>query len=468
MHNRCLIVLSAESADQRGQFDSLFKTSTSIVRALPALLTMVIAFTATSDLIAESKARIRHIQPDLDRGASAAVVVNGAELIHTAQLLPLDAKGQLVGRDNRSEQVRQLLRNLDRVLTATNASMQNLVKINVYVTELAVLYEFSAQLSKKLKREPGPAISSVISALPGSDAKVALDAVVAKWRGPAHAQRDCSERLIGLSAPIGAFGAQNNQPLVARSQVRLEQIEELPRKRGFSDTALVPRGDIVYISGQAAQGTLRIATRETLKGLQKTLEHLKLNRAHVAQVKCFMHPMQEVAVVEQEIKDFFDGQTVPPVSYVEWISSLPIEIEIVAAAPQVDAEDTVTYLTPPWMKSSPVFSRVARLHGDSRIFVSGLHSATRKTAEQETRGVFAKLDKILKSAGSDMQHLVKATYYVSTNEVSSALSAVRPSVYDPKRPPAASKAMVKGVAMRDRTLTLDMIAAPAKIPAAER
>jgi len=28
----------------------------------------------------------------------------------------------------------------------------------------------------------------------------------------AHAKRDCSERLIGLSTPIGAFGAQNEQP----------------------------------------------------------------------------------------------------------------------------------------------------------------------------------------------------------------------------------------------------------------
>ena len=31
----------------------------------------------------------------------------------------------------------------------------------------------------------------------------------------AHVPRDCCERLIGLSAPIGAFGTQNNQPLVA-------------------------------------------------------------------------------------------------------------------------------------------------------------------------------------------------------------------------------------------------------------
>ena len=31
----------------------------------------------------------------------------------------------------------------------------------------------------------------------------------------AHARRVCSEQFLGLSAPIGAFGAQNNQPSVA-------------------------------------------------------------------------------------------------------------------------------------------------------------------------------------------------------------------------------------------------------------
>ena len=38
----------------------------------------------------------------------------------------------------------------------------------------------------------------------------------------AHAKRDCSERLIGLSAAISVFGAQNKQPLVAQHGLKLE------------------------------------------------------------------------------------------------------------------------------------------------------------------------------------------------------------------------------------------------------
>ena len=40
----------------------------------------------------------------------------------------------------------------------------------------------------------------------------------------AHAKRDCSERFVGLSAPIGAFGVQNKQPLVAQSMIRAVSI----------------------------------------------------------------------------------------------------------------------------------------------------------------------------------------------------------------------------------------------------
>lgn len=73
-----------------------------------------------------------------------------------------------------------------------------------------------------------------------------------------------------------------------------------------------------------------------------------------------------------------------------------------------------------------------------------------------------KLPDILKASGSDMRHLAKATYYVSDNDASAKLNELRPKFYDPQRPPAASKAQVFGVGVADKSLTLDMIAVPAK------
>ena len=57
-----------------------------------------------------------------------------------------------------------------------------------------------------------------------------------------------------------------------------------------------------------------------------------------------------------------------------------------------------------------------------------------------------------------MRHLVKATYYVSDNDAARWVDRTRPRVFDPVRPPAASKLMVHGVGHPRRTMTVDMIA----------
>jgi hypothetical protein len=54
--------------------------------------------------------------------------------------------------------------------------------------------------------------------------------------------------------------------------------------------------------------------------------------------------------------------------------------------------------------------------------------------------------------------LAKATYYVSNSEASGKLNELRPKFYNPQRPPAASKALVKSVGRNEMSVTLDMIA----------
>jgi enamine deaminase RidA (YjgF/YER057c/UK114 family) len=75
--------------------------------------------------------------------------------------------------------------------------------------------------------------------------------------------------------------------------------------------------------------------------------------------------------------------------------------------------------------------------------------------------VFDRLKGVLAESGSDFNHLVKATYYVTDEDASTALNKLRPNYYDPKRPPAASKVKVAGTGFPGRTLSLDMIAVPA-------
>jgi enamine deaminase RidA (YjgF/YER057c/UK114 family) len=113
------------------------------------------------------------------------------------------------------------------------------------------------------------------------------------------------------------------------------------------------------------------------------------------------------------------------------------------------------------MQASPVYSRVARTYGTSLIFVSGLYGTSSRSGAEEVNQIFATLEQLLKIAGGNLRNLAKATYFVSTEDASTRLNELRPKYYDPQRPPAASKAMVRGTGIPDKTLTLDMIAVPA-------
>ena len=68
----------------------------------------------------------------------------------------------------------------------------------------------------------------------------------------------------------------------------------------------------------------------------------------------------------------------------------------------------------------------------------------------------------MKEAGSDMAHLVKATYYVADQLADEEINAIRPTLYDPRRPPAASKLSVRGTGRKGKASTFDMIAVTVK------
>ena len=224
------------------------------------------------------------------------------------------------------------------------------------------------------------------------------------------------------------------------------------------------RVPLLFVSGQAEKGaTTAEAATKTLASLAATLDWLRGLPSHVVQARCFLNPMSahpDVARLAREAG-------LVPVSFAEWRSDLPLEIELIAngGAPPKDAP-AIKYLTPPGMKASPLFTRVVRANRGALIFIGDLHAETPGTGEEQVNSIFAQLQDVLAKTGSDLRHLVKATYYVSDDDASKALNAIRPRFYDPARPPAASKAMVPAVGMSGRSVSIDMIAAPATRPAA--
>lgn len=381
---------------------------------------------------AQSSADLRAIDPSEATGTSMAVVVGRTPLAHTALILPVDERGKVVGLDHPTIQTEKALDNLAAALAEARTGLDRLVKVNLYVKDADVVRDVHRVFSKKFNGGLKPAVSFVESDLPLPGAYVALDAVAATGygRGDTKVARFTSTRL--------------------------------PAGRSTSHVAVMPDGVKVYVSGQAEKGaSLKESTAKTMESLMRTLGFLGLTNSHVVQLKAFFLPMSSAGDVEAEIAKFFPGGQAPPLTCVEWNMTTPIEIELIAyGGNQGDrAREPVEYLTPTGMTASPVYSRVTRINFGRATYISGLYGTGDSSADAQIKDIFATLQFLAGQGGSDLQHLAKATYYVSDQQASQRLNDLRPNYYDPKRPPAASKAMVRGVAQKGKTITLDMIAA---------
>jgi enamine deaminase RidA (YjgF/YER057c/UK114 family) len=371
---------------------------------------------------------VQYLAMDAPAGMSQAVAVQGLPLVLTRQLLPLDREGKLVGDGSVDKQIEQVLSNLETVLGASGSGLGKLVRVNVYALSPPTVGRVRELLSKRLDPAVRPAITPVLTPLAHRKALVAVDA-------------------IAVADPKG-------------QAVALQRCEAVAGDKDCADAAVMPPGGVAYLSGQPAEGGLTVsAVAKSMSSLVKTLGQLKLSLPQVAQVKVFLRPATSADEVLGELKKLFPGQITPPVVFVEWIAQAPVEIELIAYLPPTDKPgQSVEYYTPPDVRPSPVFSRVALVRSPRQIFISGLYSRTAGRGESQARDVFAQLKAILDQTGSDMRHLAKASYYVSDDDGGRGFDKVRPELFDPARPPAASKVMVYGVGQAERNLTLDMIA----------
>ena len=380
-----------------------------------------------------SDASIQYFPLDAPAGMSQAVVVQGHPLVHTRQLMPLDAEGKPVGKNAADEQIKQVLDNLEAVLGASGSSLAQLVRLNVYALDPSTVDGVREQLAKRLEPAVRPAITSVLTPLPHRDALVAVDAV--------------------------AMAAEAGEAVTSK------RCEAVAGDKDCADAAVLPAGGIAYLSGVPAEPELtQSAVDKSMSGLMKTLDTFKLTPAHVVQLKVFLRPASAADEVRQELKKFFPGQLTPPVVFVEWLATPPVEIELIAELPLTgESAPKVEYYNQPDVRLSQLFSRAALVRTDRQIYISSLFvpEPTGRRLE-EALSVFDQLEAILQKTGSDLRHMTKGTYYVSDDGSASGMDRLRFWRYDLSCPPAASKCMVHGVGKAQRTMTLDMIAVESK------
>ncbi|WP_169977000.1 RidA family protein [Tautonia rosea] len=389
-----------------------------------AMIALAIGSFATA-----SQPDVRFIQPDPKQGLSAAVVVPAeTALVFSTQVVGPESEEPGTAPDSL---VAEVFDRLDAMLQAGGSGLDRAVRLHVVLAKADLLPVLQAHLVERFGEQEPPALTVVEGTLPRPGAWIGVDAVATTDAQPPAGQ------VAHPQVPLGrAAGQIAGAPL-----------------------AVLPGGPRVFIAGQAEPADdLATATRKTLESLAETLEHLGLGTEQVVQLKAFYLPPESAEVVEREVATFFQGNVVPPLVLVEWQSTLPIEIELVATAPDPGSDQVIDYLATPSLPASPVYSRVARVNRGDLVFLSGLFGSEGASGAAQVEEIFDAMIALLKTSGSDLDHLAKATYYVSANDSSQALNDLRPNYYDPNRPPAASKAQVRGVGRGGRSITVDMIA----------
>ena len=296
------------------------------------------------------------------------------------------------------------------------------VKLNIYLKNSTLISEVQTEIGRRFKSGKLPAVSYVTGNLSYPDALISIDAIA-----------------------VSTNSSDNNVKYF---------------NSGSTQVSILPPGPVVYVSGQAAKGNLTEATLNTLKQLEESLHFLGLEKRDIVQIKSFINPISDLSTVQNVMAEFFKEGTIPPLVNVEWLSKDPlIEIELIASSNRTlsKSNEQLDFITPKGMVHSPVYSKVTRVNYGSKVYVSGLYGNTERGIKSELSDIFDFLDLIMKKSGSDLKHLVKATYYVSNDLHSAALNEIRPKYYDPKRPPAASKAMVKDVGALKAGVNMDMI-----------
>ena len=422
--------MACQSQNKFARFREIADSRPRIVHGylVAAVLMACLAAVASCPAAEPAAPSVRYLPLDAPAGMSQAVVVEGFPLVHTRQLLPLDREGKLVGEGSADQQIEQVLTNLEAVLKASGSDLGKLVRLNVYALAQPTAGRLRELLSKRLDPSVRPAITAVLTPLPHRKAFVAVDAVAVS-----------SEKI---------------------SAVSLNRCEAVAGDKDCADAAVLPPGGVAYLSGVPEEGSLAAsAVSRSLSTLWKTLGQLKLSPAQVVQVKVFLKPATSADAALREVQKLFPGQLAPPVVFVEWIAAVPVEIELIAQLPPAGGPaPSLEYYNPPDVMPSPTFSRVALVHTQRQVYISGLSARAAGSGEEQVRDVFEQLKSILDQTQGDMLHLAKASYYVTDDDVNKPLDKVRSKFFDPQRPPAASKVTVHGVGQAERTLTMDMIA----------
>jgi enamine deaminase RidA (YjgF/YER057c/UK114 family) len=91
----------------------------------------------------------------------AIVDLGNCEMIVMSGQVPLDSKGNLVGKDNLAKQADQVFFNIQNIMAELGGTMDNVIKIGIYMVDVSQIQTLRAIRDKYINLEKPPASTLV-------------------------------------------------------------------------------------------------------------------------------------------------------------------------------------------------------------------------------------------------------------------------------------------------------------------
>ncbi|HET8679815.1 MAG TPA: RidA family protein [bacterium] len=126
-------------------------------------------------------ARVHHPGHDYAQPFSQAVRASGKDMVFVSGQVALDANGNVVGAGDMKAQAHQALLNLKAILAAGGATLADVVKLTVYVTDMSRFAEVQAVRGEFWAGMPLPASTALeVKQLIRKEFLVEIEAIAVK------------------------------------------------------------------------------------------------------------------------------------------------------------------------------------------------------------------------------------------------------------------------------------------------
>jgi enamine deaminase RidA (YjgF/YER057c/UK114 family) len=147
------------------------------------IITPVVIFVlgALAGTLAQSD-RLRHLNPpglSTPTGYTHVVAPQRGRLVFIAGQVAADAKGNVVGKGDFTAQTKQVYENLRTAVTAAGATMADVAKINVYVTDVSQISTMREIRQQYFSNNPPASTLVQVVALARPEYMIEIEAIVA-------------------------------------------------------------------------------------------------------------------------------------------------------------------------------------------------------------------------------------------------------------------------------------------------